>query len=141
MKASELIHRGLYKVGDEVVIFNILNGYLYKQEGNHSRFFGKVYADSETGKLEVLLDNGVWEELKPIPLTAEILEKNGWKWRKKGVIKSLHLYDKEGHSIMTLTYGNIITVGGHEVKIRYVHELQYALRLCGRNELADNFKV
>lgn len=81
------------------------------------------------------------DDADSIPLTDEILEKNGWKWRKKGVIKSLHLYDKEGHSIMTLTYGNIITVGGHEVKIRYVHELQYALRLCGLNELADNFKV
>lgn len=27
------------------------------------------------------------------------------------------------------------------IHIYYVHELQHALRLCGLNELADNFKV
>lgn len=27
------------------------------------------------------------------------------------------------------------------INIDYVHELQQALRLCGLNELADNFKI
>lgn len=28
-----------------------------------------------------------------------------------------------------------------EIKIKYVHTLQHALRLCGFDELAENFKV
>ncbi|MBQ0088527.1 MAG: hypothetical protein KBT27_04250 [Prevotellaceae bacterium] len=27
------------------------------------------------------------------------------------------------------------------IQIKYVHELQHALRLCGLNDLADNFKI
>ena len=27
------------------------------------------------------------------------------------------------------------------INVFYVHELQHALRLCGLNELADNFKI
>lgn len=80
-------------------------------------------------------------DAKPIPLTPEILKANGWKWRKKGLISSMRLFDEDGHSIMTLTYGNIMSIGGHEIKVQYVHELQRALRCCGLNDIADNFKI
>lgn len=79
--------------------------------------------------------------VNPIPLTEEILKVNGWKWRKKGLISSMRLFDEDGHSIMTLTYGNLMSIGGHEIKVQYIHELQRALRCCGLNELADNFKA
>lgn len=78
---------------------------------------------------------------EPIPLTEEILKANGWKWRSKGCIRSMRLFDEEGHSIMTLTYGKLMSIGGHEIEIEYVHQLQQALRLCGLTELADNFKI
>ena len=69
---------------------------------------------------------------EPIPLTAEILEKNGW-WQDE----------------IDGTYHNTMSVYGRKapfsildgVAINYVHELQQALRLCGLKDLADNFKI
>ena len=71
-------------------------------------------------------------EVEPIPLTAEILEKNGW-WQDE----------------IDGTYHNTMSVYGRKapfsildgVAINYVHELQQALRLCGLKDLADNFKI
>lgn len=80
-------------------------------------------------------------DVDPIQLTEEILTINGWKWRRKGCTQSMRLFDKEGHSILTLTYGKLILIGGREVKVNYVHQLQHALRLCGLNDNANNFKV
>ena len=98
---------------------------------------------------------GVYEEIKdvpvvycsPIPLTPEILEKNGF------------VFDCDFWTIANPRYNNVRMVTyystddyvadaflGHwafdeNYAIDYVHELQHALRLCGLNELADNFKV
>ena len=69
----------------------------------------------------------------------EILEKNGWKndglWYEyqdgKNTIQSC-LPDMRG------------IINGIEIKefqCKYVHQYQHLLRLCGLNELADNFKV
>lgn len=89
----------------------------------------------------IALERGYTIKVKPIPITEEILKANGWKWRKKGLIYSMRLFDEEGHSIMTLTYGNLMSIGGHEIKVQYVHELQRALRCCGLFDLANNFKI
>lgn len=61
----------------------------------------------------------------PIPLTAEILEKNG--------------LDKVPELSMVLNRDTMPLY--HAPMLHYVHELQHALRLCGLTELADNFKV
>ena len=76
--------------------------------------------------------NGV----EPIPLTTEILEKNGfvkdekndnmyyWNWR---VIDDCISYDKETSKVRIF----YVLCGLVFVKIvQYVHELQHALRLC-----------
>lgn len=66
------------------------------------------------------------KEIEPIPLTPEILEKNDlpqYEWVK--------IYFQG-------EYGNITDFSK---KLKYVHELQYVLRLCGLNELADNFII
>lgn len=84
---------------------------------------------------------------KPIPITAEIIEKNGFsrffsecKMRyDNGIISivfSINKIDIDWIDIVDNEIGNI-----HLKNIRYVHELQHALRLCGLNELADNFKI
>ena len=73
-------------------------------------------------------------EIEPIPLTPEILEKNGFAfnnlpieqcWQQYG----LHLY-LSGH-------GYAINCGENvSLRIDYVHQLQHALRLCGiENEI------
>lgn len=75
----------------------------------------------------------------PIPLTSEILEKNGWK-----ETECWHEY-KDGNTIIQYSLSNIWgIINGVEIehfKCEYVHQLQHLLRLCGLDELADNFKV
>ena len=78
-------------------------------------------------------------QVKPITLTPEILEKNGWKetayW---------HEY-KDGDTIIQCSLPDMRgVINGIEIeyfKCEYVHQLQHLLRLCGFKELADNFKV
>ena len=87
------------------------------------------------------------DQPQPIPLTPEILEKNGF------------VFDCDFWTIANPRYNNVRMVRycsidedatdaflGHRAfdenyAIDYIHELQHALRLCGLNELADNFKV
>lgn len=72
--------------------------------------------------------------IKPIPLTQEILEKNEFKKDKYDqMVLNEELGASEIHIV--LQDGNDCywwTVNGELVaKIRYVHQLQHALRLCG----------
>ena len=85
--------------------------------------------------------------IEPIPLTTEILEKNGF------------VFDCDFWTIANPRYNNVRMVTYYSIgddvadaflghwafdenyAIDYVHELQHALRLCGLNELADNFKI
>lgn len=86
---------------------------------------------------------GIWVKyLSPIPITQEILEKNKMRefehrnpgqgdnlikkwWHKDGsYYVSLYMVGDK----YTYTVGNSIT---RVCRIRYVHELQHALRLCG----------
>ena len=92
---------------------------------------------------------GVYEEIKdvpvvycsPIPLTPEILEKNGWKRNKI----FMDIKADENFNInfsWTDRYGESLFQNGYYMcDCKYVHTLQQALRLCGLNEIADNFKV
>ena len=63
---------------------------------------------------------------KPIPLTPEVLKLNN-------VGKYLSYDFSQGYLMFQ--------IGFRTIDIKYVHELQHALRLCCLNELADNFKV
>ena len=64
-------------------------------------------------------------ELTPIPLTPEILEKNGWF--------PLDEYRYEGD--IALAKGrNYFRLKNTTICINSVHELQHALRLCGINK-------
>ncbi len=66
-------------------------------------------------KITHISKSGDYSYLKPIPLTVEILEKNGF-------VK--HLPED---NIVYFT----ITINKKEIRIDYVHQLQHALRLCG----------
>lgn len=92
------------------------------------------------------------DKIEGIPLTSEILEKNGF-------VFDGFSFDCGFWTIANPRYNNVRMVSyypngddvadaflGHwafdkNYAIDYVHELQRALRLCGLNELADNFKV
>ena len=97
-------------------------------------------------------------EFKPIPLTPEILEKNGWSLDpvlQCYTSTPLWLYG-EGSINLLLQFPTKQSAGSLKIidnqKIRslsdftwkdrlYIHELQHALRLCGLDKLVDNFKV
>ena len=102
---------------------------------------------------------------QPIILTPEILMKNGFdpetfltdEWEKGVYFKEFPSCvvepDDSGKYIFgTTIYWNKKDGDGSPMdwgtmydsricNLQYVHELQRALRLCGLNELADNFKV
>ena len=104
-------------------------------------------------------------QVKPIPLTPEILMKNGFdpetfltaEWGRKVYFKEfpgcvVEPADSGKYIFGTTKYWSETYGDGspkdwgtmYESRIynlQYVHELQRALRLCGLNELADNFKV
>lgn len=97
------------------------------------------------------------DKIEGIPITPEILEKNGfydrntqWYYKRFGsyvcfdIAISLVYREIEvskvcgaGTDCEEEEYGSAIAFGNDIC----VHTLQHTLRLCGLNELADNFKV
>ena len=84
-------------------------------------------------------DDAWFEDIKPIPLTPEILEKNGWKetayW---------HEYQDGKNTIQCCLpdmRGIINEIEIEHFECEYVHQYQHLLRLCRLDEIADNFKV
>ena len=74
--------------------------------------------------------------LKPIPLTPEILEKNGFKKPENNcnyIIHNTLIFNDFTLALCTYDY-NSITPYNHICYCRYVHELQHVLKLCGINK-------
>ena len=78
-------------------------------------------------------------EFEPVLLTPEILEKNGWE--RNGIFMEKKI-DENTHLSWTDICGSVLSQGTYYMcDCNYVHTLQHALRLCGGDELANNFKV
>ena len=90
-------------------------------------------------------------QISPIPLTPEILEKNGWErdidkeWEyNNSHILPHYCYQWEKRNVKIEMYSGLegftisLIIGR---RFYAVHELQHVLRLYGLDELADNFKV
>lgn len=87
------------------------------------------------------------KDIDPIPLTEELLKANGFEDETSNFWK-LRVDDKPHHYIFRLNKGGALCGDGYSmncniytITIKYVHELQHALRLCGLNDLANNFKI
>ena len=77
-----------------------------------------------------------YDEIEPIPITPEILEKNGFEkleekyyrrfLEEKGYYESVRVYFDEEPNV------GVRVLDGSEFKgrIKYIHELQQAMRLC-----------
>ena len=81
---------------------------------------------------------------EPILITPEILEKNGFI--KVNSQRYDYGYPDTDCYVKVNPKKNMINVNGRNANSNlyshsFVHELQRALRLCGLDELADNFKV
>ena len=90
-------------------------------------------------------DGDPWEfddkdyQPQPISLTYEILKKNGWK-------ETEYWYEyKNSENIIQFQLpnmrGRINEVDIEHFRCEYVHQYQHLLRLCGLDELADNFEI
>ena len=84
------------------------------------------------------------ERPQPIPLTTEILEKNGF------IKVNSQRYDYGNPDtdcyVKVNPKKNMIHVNGRNANSNlyshsFVHQIQQALRLCGFNDLANNFKL
>ena len=71
-----------------------------------------------------------------IPITPEILEKNGWWYN----VEDMWFHDEVDFCIEKFN-GRFQCYEINQIKLDSVHQLQQTLRLCGLNEIADNFKV
>ena len=91
------------------------------------------------------------DKIEGIPLTAEILEKDGWErdidkeWEyNNSHILPHYCYQWEKRNVKIEMYSGLegftisLIIGR---RFYAVHELQHVLRLYGLDELADNFKV
>ena len=87
---------------------------------------------------------GIEGLIRPIQLTPEILEKNGFT--KVNSQRYDYGYPDTDCYVKVNPKKNMIHVNGRNANSNlyshsFVHELQRALRLCGLDEIADNFKV
>lgn len=84
------------------------------------------------------------DKIEGIPITPEILEKNGFI--KVNSQRYDYGYPDTDCYVKVNPKKNMIHVNGRNANSNlyshsFIHELQRALRLCGLNELADNFKI
>ena len=79
------------------------------------------------------------EQPQPIPLTPEMLVKNGWK-----ETQYWHEYQDGKSTIQCCLPDMRGIINGIEIEhfnCEYVHQYQHLLRLCGLDDLANNFKI
>lgn len=69
-------------------------------------------------------DTYPYDWLEPIPITPEILEKNGFRDIDKGE-------NCDGFDIYWRNGNDGYSINTQDLHLHYVHELQHALRLCG----------
>lgn len=83
------------------------------------------------------------DEIEPIPLTPEILEKNGFETKDnieyvwKNIAEpfySIIRYFKSVQKVEVTFSEDGIRENQVRIKCQYVHELQHALKLCGINK-------
>ncbi|MCR5658935.1 MAG: hypothetical protein K6G25_06375 [Bacteroidales bacterium] len=99
------------------------------------------YADDITGAVDI-------EDVQPVPLTEETLEANGFETHDWADSK-LFVHGFENDDLICPFFVEyridnqclFVNEGLVPTPVYYVHQLQHALRLCGLNNEADNFKL
>lgn len=128
MKTNELM------IGDYITVTP--SGMLIQVAAVHKK---KVAYHTCTNKLSWVREG----LLRPIPLTPEILKKNGFtQCEPQGY--DLYIKDKEGAGLYRIfwqgeSYNYYLEIAAYaypsgefnNTNIKYVHQLQHALRLCG----------
>ena len=123
MKANELMIGDWVGVGNRLVQITKL-----KKVSNEQQFFSVGYYHTED-KAE---EGCFIDEIQPIPLTAEILEKNGFsRFSTSYLLEGEHFVLGNPSNPKQYMDNYWLRVCNRDIHIEYVHELQHALRLCG----------
>lgn len=98
---------------------------------------GKNYRVAEIGGMVCLdAENELFaslDDISPIPLTPEILEKNGFKSYNNSSyqLRGVGVYISwRNVGRLNISFGCAPITDAH-INVKYVHELQHALKLCG----------
>ena len=139
MEAKELM------IGDLVC-------YTSKPDGLNEKRESAIVLGTNFRSDVILLWGDGWETWKhestiePIPITPEILEKNGFV--KSAIEEGVYNFPDNNKALkergFSLGYhgcGRWFITDHNLMMILYVHQLQQALRLCRLSELADNFQI
>lgn len=101
-----------------------------------------VYDGNSTAQVTGIICDGIIETthsqssnvelIQPIPLTVEILEKNGFEYINDEygcwLLGKIELREREPYNGL---FEVEINIAKETIYIHYVHKLQHALRLCG----------
>lgn len=128
MKANELTSKDLM-VGYWVICYHPSRLKSFEKVS-----LGLLHTMQEQEHGHIKEDSPLFRIVEPIPLTPEILEKNGFEGIKEGRFPSLRNYyndiifqlegiKEEGNCKSLYIFKNI--------PILYAHQLQHALKLCG----------
>ena len=109
------------------------NGFQWQITGVGDDYAYATFEDNEGDPWEF---NDKDDQPEGIPITPEILEKNGWWFNTEDE----WLHDEVDFDIEKWN-GRFQCYDINQIKLDSVHQLQHALRLCGLDQLADNFKV
>jgi hypothetical protein len=87
-------------------------------------------------------------DIKPIPITAKILDKNGfYQVIDTCRIDTYRYYRKDIDIYIFMFSIPEITVFQQDLyliknlQIKYIHQLQHVLHMCGMEDLVNNFKI
>ena len=107
--------------------YQVLAIHFYRINGDGDGYYG-IHLKNKGAEARIEI-----YDLHPVPLTPEILEKNGFIYQDENV------WGKKKEEITTylafgkyaiINHNGFLCIGGN-AEIHYVHELQHALRLCG----------
>ena len=132
MKANELM------IGDYIMLYEDI--YII-EEISSKGWAHIIYNDGSKCRVPLSTDY-ILGELTPIPLTPEILEKNGFV---KQAYDGWLISENNGRGLIeyrTDYFDGLLRINYAEepfskltIKVKYFHELQHALRLCGINKV------
>ena len=74
--------------------------------------------------------------ISPIELTNEIFEDNGWVFNNLPFVNAWEQYGISISSDFRVSFGQNVSI-----EVRYVHQLQKLLNMCGLKKEAKNFKL
>ena len=139
MKANELM------IGDWVMVNDVEHTHLLQVAEilmKSGTYYATLYWDGMPDNVNPETLTADVDKVLPIPLTKEILEKNGFEKRWQDNFE--YFNDDEGLNITFHPKSSNYTNGAYdyidiergcltinEMPIAFVHELQHALRLCG----------